>query len=279
MPVRQSAAGASYPPRTIRVSPRMALAYAACMGLTDRRYTDDAGPEFHPAPTWCVAAEWLLSGDPLNRSGLGLTDEERARAVHAGQDTRFFARIPIDQDLVVSGCIEDVRATRAGARLTSRFQIHSADKGTLLTDSLVETIFRGVSTDSPPADPAATPPPLSEKASVAQMALPAGFAHIYTECASIWNPIHTERRAALAAGLPDIIVHGTALWAMAFVRLDRPGLRLSRLAGRFSAMVRPGESVRLRHEGEHRTGIRFDLLNQSGDTAVSRGFIQFSEEE
>ena len=27
---------------------------------------------------------------------------------------------------------------------------------------------------------------------------------MYTECARIWNPIHTDRAVALAAGLPDI---------------------------------------------------------------------------
>ena len=37
-----------------------------------------------------------------------------------------------------------------------------------------------------------------------------GRAHIYTECARIWNPIHTDRAVARSAGLPDIILHGTA---------------------------------------------------------------------
>ena len=45
--------------------------------------------------------------------------------------------------------------------------------------------------------------------------------HAYTECASIWNPIHTERAVALGAGLPDIILHGTATWALAGRELIR----------------------------------------------------------
>ena len=41
------------------------------------------------------------------------------------------------------------------------------------------------------------------------------LAHVYTECARIWNPIHTDRAVARAAGLPDIILHGTATLALA----------------------------------------------------------------
>ena len=44
------------------------------------------------------------------------------------------------------------------------------------------------------------------------------LAHVYTECARIWNPIHTDRAVARAAGLPDIILHGTATLALAVSR-------------------------------------------------------------
>ena len=41
-----------------------------------------------------------------------------------------------------------------------------------------------------------------------------GAANIYTETAHIWNPIHSDKAFALAAGLPDIILHGTATLAL-----------------------------------------------------------------
>ena len=47
-----------------------------------------------------------------------------------------------------------------------------------------------------------------------EIPVPAGAAHTYTECARIWNPIHTDKAVALAAGLPDIILHGTANLAL-----------------------------------------------------------------
>jgi acyl dehydratase len=101
------------------------------------------------------------------------------------------------------------------------------------------------------------------------------FAHRYTECASIWNPIHTERRVALAAGLPNIIVHGTALWALAgrTVTASRPGRRLTRLGGTFSAMVEPGSTITVRHapSAPDLDVVRFEILNAAGRRAVSRG--------
>ena len=48
-----------------------------------------------------------------------------------------------------------------------------------------------------------------------EIPIPAGAAHVYTECAHIWNPVHTDRAVALAAGLPDLILHGSALVALA----------------------------------------------------------------
>ena len=76
--------------------------------------------------------------------------------------------------------------------------------------------------------------------------------HVYTECARIWNPIHTERDVALRAGLPDIILHGTATWALAGREVlraygDGDPARLKRLHGRFTAMVIPGTSIVVEH--------------------------------
>src|SRR4029077_6419959 len=54
-----------------------------------------------------------------------------------------------------------------------------------------------------------------------EVAISPTLAHVYTECARIWNPIHTDRAVARAAGLPDIILHGTATLALAVSRALR----------------------------------------------------------
>ncbi len=80
------------------------------------------------------------------------------------------------------------------------------------------------------------------------MAVPRQAAHVYSECARIYNPIHTERAVALAAGLPDIIIHGTLTLAYAAREvLNREAggepARLRRLACRFGGMVIPGSTI------------------------------------
>src|SRR5438270_7090690 len=107
-------------------------------------------------------------------------------------------------------------------------------------------------------------------------------AHVYTECARIWNPIHTDAAVAAAAGLPAIILHGTATLALAVSRIveaeaDGRPERVARVAGRFAAMVlMPSEIiVRVIAREQHANGeaIFFDVLNAQGKPAVRDGVL------
>ena len=112
---------------------------------------------------------------------------------------------------------------------------------------------------------------------VISLSIPREMPHVYTECASIWNPIHTERTVALAAGLPDIILHGTATWALAgreVLRLYAGGdpRRLRRLHGRFRGMVFPGTEIRIEHRRDAAGAVHFVVLNHRGGPAIDQGF-------
>jgi acyl dehydratase len=107
-------------------------------------------------------------------------------------------------------------------------------------------------------------------------------AHVYTECARIWNPVHTDTAVAARAGLPGLILHGTATLAFAVSRVleleakNEPE-RVCRVAGRFSAMVlMPSEiTVRVLSREKAADGdiVRFDVLNAEGKLAVQNGLI------
>jgi acyl dehydratase len=112
------------------------------------------------------------------------------------------------------------------------------------------------------------------------VAVPANLAHVYTECARIWNPIHTDRAVALAAGLPDIILHGTATLALAVsavLRHERggPALPVARITCRFAGMVRLPSTLRVEGwaEAANPEGrvIRFQALAADGRPAVRDG--------
>jgi acyl dehydratase len=110
------------------------------------------------------------------------------------------------------------------------------------------------------------------------------LAHVYTECARIWNPIHTDRAVALGAGLPDIILHGTATLALTIsetLRHDGRGVGapVRSIACRFGAMVRLPSRLTVRGwppaPSPRGSVVRFEALAESGQAAIRDGQIVF----
>jgi acyl dehydratase len=112
----------------------------------------------------------------------------------------------------------------------------------------------------------------------ARIALSATAAHVYTECARIWNPIHTDPAVAQRAGLPGLILHGTATLALAvswLVAEECGGdpARVGRVAARFGAMVRlPGE-IGVRVVAREAGAIRFEARTADGELALRDGCL------
>src|SRR6185503_1865852 len=121
-----------------------------------------------------------------------------------------------------------------------RFSARGAD-GRPVTTSDFGALYRGVELQGGPrGDPVDNPPASSAALRPAgEIAIAATAAHVYTECARIWNPIHTDRDYARAAGLPDIILHGTATLAYSVSAVIRTlGVKsVKRVRCRFAGMV------------------------------------------
>ncbi len=286
MPLSTAAAGSELTPSTMEVTVREVLAYAAGIGDTCDAVFDDArnGGVAAP-PSYCVSLEWPVVSRGRGSELLGGERQELRRGVHASQDSHFHRPIRPGDSLTTSGRYVGIRSTRAGVLLTTRLDTVDGD-GRPVTTSWSRSIFRGVDTVGPNAEtePAPDTPRLTWNGNGrrrSEIFVPREMPHVYTECARIWNPIHTEREVALAAGLPDIILHGTATWALASREVLRAygggdPRRLRRLYGRFSAMVIPGTSIAVEHApaGEAEDGGRlvgFRVLNAEGQEAVSQG--------
>ncbi len=286
MPLSTAAAGCELSSSTVEATVRDVLAYAAGIGDTCDAVFDDARSGGVAAPpSYCVSLEWPVVSRGRGSELLGGEPHELRRGVHASQDSHFHRPIRPGDSLTTRGRYVGIRSTRAGALLTTRLDTVDG-KGRPVTTSWSRSIFRGVDTTGPNAEtePAPETPRLSWNGNGRQRSeifVPRGLPHVYTECARIWNPIHTEREVALAAGLPDIILHGTATWALAgreVLRAHGAGdpLRLRRLHGRFSAMVIPGTTIAVEHApaGEAEDGgrlVAFRVLNAEGQEAVSQG--------
>ena len=132
--------------------------------------------------------------------------------------------------------------------------------------------------EAPPALPER--PTAGEPAHVYELNVPEGAAHVYTECARIFNPIHTDRAVAIAAGLPDIILHGTATMALAVSRLvnehlDGDPARVKRLGGRFAAMVLMPSTLRLEVSAVEGGAIHYEVLTAEGQAAFQNAYLCF----
>lgn len=276
MPLPRDLAGRRFGPLRWEATPRRILAYRAAMAPDDEAGLDDANAPLFALPTHIATPEWLLTLDILDALKAVMPPEEAVRGVHVSQDTQFLAPVAAEDVVEVGAEVLGVRATRSGAILASRVTAKKAGTEIVFSQTTAATLYRGVAAEDSGEAPA--PPSvngLSGARLITTLRLPPGFAHIYSECAEIWNPIHTERRVALDAGLDGIIVHGTALWAAAGLALaGGDARRLRRLTARFAAPIPAGAPVKLRaRKGAAQTD--YALERPDGVAAVS-GFAAFA---
>jgi acyl dehydratase len=285
MPISSSTVGAVSPPHTADIDARWTMAYAAALGEFAPCYMDTRDAEHFVAhPMFAVCFEWpVVSGVRLE----GVTLAEARRGVHASHDLIIARPIRPPEQLTTRATVVSVRRTRAGAHQVTRLETLDSS-GSPVCTTHYGSIYRGVDVSGPDTTRGALPDPLVASRQPPEAMLEdvihvgAGLAHIYTECARIWNPIHTDIKVAQDAGLPDLILHGTATLALAVSRIvalyaggdPRP---VARIAGRFKAMVLMPSDITLRvfsrepHQGGH--AIFFDVLNATGEPAITQGAV------
>lgn len=283
MPIRSAAAGCAVEPYEFDVDVRKCLAYAAGMGETADIYFDDARPGGIVAPpAMVVRPEWPASRDIRTLPEFGATPEESRRGVHAVQDTQFHRLMRPGDRLRVTGQIVAIRQIRPGALTMTRIDLTTLE-GEPVSTTYTTGITRDVAVEG--EDRIVEEPPAWKEDAASDdwqetiIPIARELPHIYTECADIWNPIHTERAVALAAGLPDIILHGTATWALALReivadRLNDQPERLARFTGRFTGMVIPGTDITVRHAATA-NGAAYEVFAADGSKAISDGRALF----
>ena len=284
MPFPAAEVGLELQPFEKSMTVRDVLAYAAGLGATESAFLDDLKPGgLRALPFQCVSLEWPCILSVRGALSAALSPEEARRGVHALQDSIFHRPIRAGDHLVTDGRIVSARRIRDGVLIVCKLETRDQIGGAAVTTSWSTSIYRDVALEgddatleAPPEGAAAASQPLPPDAPAVGIPIARNAPHVYSECADIWNPIHTERAVALAAGLPDIILHGTATWALAGLTIlrccaDHDVGRLRRLSGRFNGMVIPGEDITVRYATGPEGLVRFDVLNGSGKTAISDG--------
>ena len=272
MPIESSIVGLAGAPIVSDVDSRWTMAYAAALGDAIPCYMDTtSGVTAHPMFPVCF--EWPV--------------QVAMRAVHATHDTVLYRPIRPPERLTTQLTVAGIERRKPGAYMVARLDTLD-DAGKPVCTSWYGAIYRGVEVVGPDAPAKFAPAPAEplveegEPLSEYQLDVPAGMAHIYTECARIFNPIHTDASVARAAGLPEIILHGTATLAMSVSRIveseaGRDPARVERVAARFGAMVMMPStlSVRVlaRDDSKQQSVIFFETLSGQGRLAIRDGMV------
>jgi acyl dehydratase len=289
MPLNSSLVGATTEPLVHDVDARWIMSYSAGLGDTLPCYLDTLRPDGivgHPLFPMCV--EWpaiLALRDHKDLSSL--STEERVRGVHATQDTIIHRLVRPGDRLTTRTTVAGIEQRKPGAFQITRLDTLDA-KGHLVSTSWNGSLYRNVAVTG--ADrPVTDIPPLPHIAATgtavrAEVRIPisALAAHVYTECARIWNPVHTDTAVAARAGLPGLILHGTATLALVVSQIvkleaDNEPSRVRRITGRFNAMVlMPSEiTVRIvsREKSTEGDVVCFEVRNGDGAPVVRDGVV------
>ena len=270
--------------KSFEVTARSITAFAGGVDDFNPVYFEDDRPDGLIAhPGMVFSWQWNSRFTPDIQMDLNLV----RRGVHAWVDVQF-ERHAREGDVITSqGQSVAVKQVKPGVLSAQRFTFRDSQGETV---AIMDTggITRGAELDGGEAELVSAPALPTRSAEDGEPAWTTTFPidpqapHVYTECADIWNPIHTERRVALAAGLPDIILHGSANILIALREVINRSLggdptRVTRFAGQFRGMVIPGEDVtvnalEVRDEGD-REIVFYEMRNHLGETAIANGVV------
>ena len=294
MPVPTDMVGDQIGPITHAVDARWVMAYSAALGDTQDCYFDTrrgngivAHPMFAVCPEWPVIVEGRELADKW-----GITPQETRQSVHATHDL-------VVHRLARPGDVLETRLTYTGVENKSPGAYATMKLETLDADGHpVFTTYQGGMYLGVPAEgedrPAQDIPEIPDLGALpdeplAEILVPVthGAAHTYTESARIWNPIHTDASVAEAAGLPAIILHGTATLALGVsatlseVADGNPEL-VRRIRGRMASMVLMPSTITVRvldvTPVDGQNVARFEVLTEDGGPAINQGLVFFDKD-
>lgn len=208
--------GVTYGPFPYRTDPEKVGEYAAAVGVD---------PEASSAPKSLAGALLFVVAPHLLRDERA-GDSTRS-VIHGDQSFTWHRPIPLGAELAVSGKVTRVRE-RSGVFLTG-FQMEVVDAdGLLLTGSSTFLMSATGATIKAGGRERQEPDPLEGSVREVGGSLaeePSVVGHFsasrydlvrYAGASRDWNPIHWDHAAAVAAGLPGVVVHGLlqSAWAL-----------------------------------------------------------------
>jgi acyl dehydratase len=270
--------------KTTLLDSRATMAYASGINDVNPKYFDDLRPQglaVHP----CIA--FSLQWASRFRLDQKVDPKVASFGVHASTDLRLYRPFHSGESITTQGELIQKKQIPPGVYNVERYRM-VASNGDLVAELYYNGITRGGKLSGPDAivddEPA---PPIIETTNaeplwIKKVAVGLHAGQQYTECARIYNPIHTEPSVAKAAGLPGIILHGSATKAIALTAvvnqcLDGDPTRVTRLSGQLRGMVLMDTQISIEgvaiEEVENEVRVSFRVINEQGELAISNGAV------
>ena len=270
-----------FPEREHVLSRRDASLYALGIGLgedplneRDLAYLFEGHPDFCAVPTQAVTMgffRWVLQPE----FGIDVT-----KVVHGEERLTLPGPVPTEGTvrarLRVVG-VTDKGAGR-GALVSTRREIRMADSDAPFAIVETTTFCRGDGGCGSYGSTVSLSEPVPDRLPdhEAEVTIPANAALLY-RLSGDYNPLHVDPAYAARAGFPKPILHGLCTFAIAartiWSRLG-PARRIGRIGCRFSAVVYPGDRLKVQ-TWETETGNHFRALSadrvvlDAGSTAIA----------
>lgn len=263
-----------------RVDARWAMAYAAGIDDLSEAYFDNRdGRPLAIHPVFPVCLEWPVLVASMAEHGVDMR-----RSVHATHDLHLVAPLVADETYTTTATIVGVEQRKPGVYLGWRFDT-SDSAGRVVCQTSQGNLFLGATLEGEArwSEPMPPLPGFAVKAGVPRscdLLVPLNMAHVYTECARIWNPIHTDRAVAAAHGIGEPLLHGTATLALAVSALvarvlDGDPSRVRRITARFAARVELPNALALEFSRCGTSGVCFSAKTADGQTALRDGHFVY----
>lgn len=270
--------------KTTLLDARRVMAYAAGINDINPAYFDDEhldGLRVHPAIAFSL--QWnarFVIDRPANLRAARF-------GVHAETDLQIFLPFTPGEAVTTQGRLIARKQIKPGVFSVDRYRMTNS-RGELIAQLDYNGIIRGATLEGDDTQIESVEPRPSRKTFPEKISwqgeIPVALhaAQQYTECADIYNPIHTEPSVAHAAGLPGPILHGSATKALALTCIvnqcfDGHPERIRRLYGQLRAMVLLGSTISVQILDIVQNGIEkqvfFQVMNALGEPALSNGII------
>ena len=234
--------GRAYGPGNLEVTPARVSDFVEVTGDDPARWHDTAPPGFAAAALFVVAPALLseLTGHPV---------------VHGEQTFTWHRPIRVGGSLEVTGAVTRVRE-RGGVNYVGFDMVAEGEAGRVVEGS---SLFLVTGESLPSGSDFERPePPHSHRGDPGSAQRSASRADLvrYAAATRDWNPIHWDHDAAVAAGLPGVVVHGLlqASWAFQAAASQRGGpmpLSSGRVRFRYPLLpARPVDVVATVDEGQ-----------------------------